>query len=238
MRIINGILQQIKNLAYECVARFSHIPNKVNYDISYVCQFAKPEHAELSLKKELNPIDDPHWAETGASSPKRYAEWAFTMCGMASTAMALSHFHNKKIKPALLAEDALLHGVYTESEKELSAMKYKEFAKWIKKYDVHADIYTKLSIKGIRYALSKGRLVIISVNPNIRGYNTAPTDQKGGHLVLVTGYDLNNKTIRINNPSGFVSNNTQINHELPEKQFLSYYAGRGIVIQKSIHANF
>ncbi len=232
MRIIYGILQEVKNIVYKFVTKFSPTSNKVSYDISYVCQFAKPEHAELSLKKELDPLNDPHWAETGASSPKRYAEWAFTMCGMASTAMALSHFENKNIKPALLAEDALLHGVYTESKKELSAMKYREFAKWIKKYNVHADIYTKLSMKGICYALSKGRLVIISVNPNIRGYATAPIHQKGGHLVLVTGYDLNNKTISINNPSGFVSNNTQINHKLSEKEFLSYYAGRGIVISK------
>ena len=232
MRIINGVLQECKNVIYGTVARFSRVPNTVSHDIFYVCQFAKPEHAELSLKKELSPIDDSHWAETGATSPKRYADWAFTMCGMASTAMALSHFHNKNIKPASLAEDALLSGVYTENEKELSAMKYREFAKWVKKYNLHADVYTKLSIKGIQYALSKGKLVIISVNPNIRGYNTASVDQKGGHLVLVTGYNLDRKTKSINNPSGFVSNNTQINHELSEKQFLSYYAGRGIVLGK------
>lgn len=232
MKILNAIIQEVKNVIYKLVTRFSTIPNRVSHDISYVCQFAKPEHAELSLKKELHPIDDSHWAETGARTPERYADWAFTMCGMASTAMALSHFHNKNIKPALLAEDALLHGVYTENEKELSAMKYREFAKWIKNFNINADIYTKLSIKGIRYALSKGRLVIISVNPNIRGYNTAPVEQRGGHLVLVTGYDLDKQTISINNPSGFVSNNTQINHELPEEQFISYYAGRGIVIKK------
>lgn len=232
MRIINGIFQEWKNIIYEIVSRFSRIPKMVNHDISYVCQFAKPEHAELSLKKELAPVDDSHWAETGAASPKRYADWAFTMCGMASTAMALSHFHKKNIKPALLAEDALLSGVYTENEKELSAMKYREFAKWVKKYDLHADIYTKLSIKGIQYALAKGKLVIVSVNPNIRGYNTAPIDQKGGHLVLVTGYNLDRNIISINNPSGFVSNNTQINHELSEKQFLTYYARRGIVLEK------
>lgn len=232
MRIINGILQECKNISYGIVARFSRIPKMVSHDISYVCQFAKPEHAELSLKKELAPVDDSHWAETGAVSPKRYADWAFTMCGMASTAMALSYFHKKNIKPALLAEDALLSGVYTENEKELSAMKYREFAKWVKKYDLYADIYTKLSIKRVQYALAKGKLVIISVNPNIRGYNTAPIDQKGGHLVLVTGYNLDRNTISINNPSGFVSNNTQVNHELSEKQFLSYYAGRGIVLEK------
>ncbi len=232
MRIINRTIQEIKNAAYEFKARASKISDKVSHDIVYVCQFAKPEHAELSLKKELNPIDDPHWEETGARTPERYADWAFTMCGMASTAMALSHFHSKNIKPALLAEEALQHNVYTENTVEISAMKYREFAKWIKKYDLRADVYTRLSMKGIQYALSNDGLVIISVNPNIRGYTTASLDQKGGHLVLVTGYDLDKKTISINNPSGFVSNNTQVNHELSYKQFLSYFAGRGIVLRK------
>lgn len=232
MKIINALLQEIKNGANECTARFTSVPDKVSHDILYVCQFATPEHAELSLKKKLNPVDDPYWESTGAISPERYSDWAFTMCGMASTSMALSHFHNKNIKPVLLAEDALRAGVYTENAKEISGMKYREFVEWVAKYDLSASVYTRLSVCGIQYALSKGGLVIVSVNPNIRGYNTASPNQKGGHLVLVTGYDRNKKTVSINNPSGFVSGNTQINHELSHKEFLSYFAGRGIVVRK------
>jgi hypothetical protein len=232
MKITNALLQEVKNVVYECTARVATISNKVSHNISYVCQFAQPEHAELSLKKELNPVDDPYWESTGAISPERYADWAFTMCGMASTSMALSHFHNKDIKPVVLAEDALKAGVYTEDTKEISGMKYREFVRWVGKYDLNASIYTRLTVRGIQCALSKGGLVIVSVNPNIRGYNTASSEQKGGHLVLVTGYDKERKIISINNPSGFVSNNTQANHELTHKEFQSYFAGRGIVVMK------
>ncbi len=230
MKVVDKISQEAKNILYERKVRSVEIQPKTNYNVPYVCQFAKPEHAELSLKKELAPINDPHWKETGAQSPERYAEWAFTMCGMASAAMALEYFTHKRIPPAELAEDALKSGVYAVEKDGLSGMKYQEFATWIQKHNLKAAVYSKLSIKGIEYALSKGKLVIVSVNPNIRGHNTAPIEQKGGHLVLVTGYNLRDHTITINNPSGFVSMDTQINHTLPIGEFKSFYAGRGIVI--------
>jgi uncharacterized protein YvpB len=200
------------------------------YDVLYVCQFARPEQAEPSLEGQLNPVDDPYWHETGAVSPERYAEWAFTMCGMASALMALKYFGKNTKLVAQLAEDALKHGVYSEEDGELSAMKYREFVTWIQKHGLQAQIYTRLSVRGIQYALSRGRLVIISVNPNIRGYATAPTGQKGGHLVLVTGYDVGKNTITINNPSGFASSDTQVRHQILIKEFRRYYAGRGILL--------
>ena len=230
MKVIDKISQETRNFLYEKKAQRAEKQQRVLFSVPYVCQFARPEHAELSLKKELAPINDPHWEETGARSPERYAEWAFTMCGMASAAMALEYFTHKKILPAELAEDALKSGVYEIEKDGLSGMKYQEFASWIRKHKLQADVFSKLSIKGIEYALSRGKLVIVSVNPNIRGHQTAPTEQIGGHLVLVTGYDLHNNTITINNPSGFVSMDTQINHTLPIKEFKSFYAGRGIVI--------
>ena len=230
MKLTDKLIQEVRNFSYERKVRAANIKPRVLYNTPYVCQFAKPEHAELSLKKELAPLNDPHWKETGAESPEQYAQWAFTMCGMASAAMALGYFKGISILPAALAEDALRSGVYQQENEGLSSMRYQEFANWIRTYQLKADVYSTLSIKGIEYALSEGKLVIVSVNPNIRGYDTAPVDQKGGHLVLANGYDLALGTISINNPSGFMSTNTQINHALPLEEFRRFYAGRGIVI--------
>jgi uncharacterized protein YvpB len=231
MRIFLRLVQETRNLLYEILVHLKSIPQTITNDVPYICQFATPESAELSLSEKLQATNDPDWKNTGASSPERYAEWAFTMCGMASTLMALQFFQkDPTLKVAELAEDALENGVYTQEPTEISNMKYREYAQWVQKYGIRARVYTRLSIRGIQYALSKGKLVIISVNPNIRGYNTAPTKQKGGHLVLVTGYDRKQGIISINNPSGFVSSNTQINHSLLVKDFLSYYAERGIIV--------
>lgn len=231
IKIFLGIIQEVKNVAYEVFVHFQSIPSAVKNNVPYVCQFATRESAELSLTKRLETARDPHWRNTGASSPERYAEWAFTMCGMASTLMALRFFQKDPLlEVAQLAEEALVGGVYEQEPSEISNMKYREFAQWAARYGIRASVYTRLSIRGIRYALSKGRLVIISVNPNIRGYNTAPVNQRSGHLVLVTGYDGTADTLSINNPSGFESSNTQVNHTLSVKDFLTYYAGRGITI--------
>lgn len=228
MGISSRIGQEFRNfglLIRSCTARIkAHFAN----DVPFVCQFATPESAELSLTQKLRAIDDPDWALSGARSSTRYADWAFTMCGMACTAMVLEYFRHERVLPAILAEDALDHGVYQEHGGELSAMRYKEYVRWIARYGLKAHIFTRLTISGIRYLISKGDLVIVSVNPNIRGYETAPRAQEGGHLVLVTGYDLKHDTITINNPSGFASTSTQKGHTMPTREFLRFFAGRGI----------
>src|SRR5665213_1647532 len=112
MRVLDKVVQEARNFSYEKKAHSAQLKPRINFDVPYVCQFAKPEHAELSLKKELAPIHDPHWKESGAESPERYADWAFTMCGMASAAMALGYFKDETMRPAELAEDALKAGVY------------------------------------------------------------------------------------------------------------------------------
>ncbi|HCC83720.1 TPA: hypothetical protein DEP96_02635 [Candidatus Uhrbacteria bacterium] len=229
-KIFRRLEQEMRNADYEVRARVSKILPRVDNDVPFVCQFASPEHAELSLMKQLKPRDDLDWRESGATSPERYADWAFTMCGMASTAMVLRSFFDASPLPAELAEDALKHGVYQETAGEISDMRYREYATWITKYNLRAKVYTRLSIHGIKHALSNGRLVMISVNPNIRGVVTAAVNQRGGHLVLVTGYDTNAGTITINNPSGFASQGSQLHHTLAVKVFKKYFAGRGIVL--------
>lgn len=230
MKILRRLAQELKNLTYEITSSFQIPKGRTHFDVPYVCQFSIPENAEPTLKKTLVPVEDPEWAASGATSPKRYSDWAFTMCGMASTAMILDYFLNSKLLPAVLAEDALLHQVYTNESASISDMRYRQYVTWVSNQGLRATFYTRLSVRGLEHALTNGKLAIVSVNPNIRGFDTAPLTQKGGHLVVVTGYDLNDKTITINNPSGFSSSNTQHHHKLPLEVFEKYYAGRGIIL--------
>lgn len=230
MGISERFRQEMRNLGLALRAGLSPLPGSAENDAPFVCQFATPESAERSLKKELRAVDDPHWALSGAVSPERYAQWAFTMCGMACTAMALRYFSGDETQPAALAEDALSHGVYKEHA-EISSMHYKEYATWTGSHGLKANVYSRLTLGGIRHLLSRGMLVMVSANPNIRGYDTAPCSQKGGHLVLVTGFDRDADTITINNPSGFLSTNTQKGHRVRTKDFKRFFAGRGIALR-------
>jgi len=231
-KILMRGIQEIKNAVYSARATFGVSKQQVNNDVPYISQFAVPASAEATMKGELLPMDDPHWRESGALTPERYAMLASNICGMASAAMAIEFFKGGSPKPAALAEDALSAGVYQENKTGLTDMNYRKFAKWIQKFGLHADVYTRLNLRGIYHALSSGKLVMVSVNPNIRGYSLSREDQIGGHLVLVTGYDKTAHLVTINNPSGFLSTNSQKGHVLTNDQFLRYFAGRGIVLAR------
>ena len=180
-KIFSRAIQEIKNIGYELKSMFSYVSEKVENDVPYVCQFSRPEQVEPTLRKKFAAVDDPYWQETGAISPERYARWAWSMCGMASALMAIRFFKkDMKIKVVELAEDAFRHGLYLEEPTCMSDMKYRQFAEWIPSYGLKAKVYTRLSVRGIEYALTHGALVVISVNPNIREYETAPVGQRGG----------------------------------------------------------
>ena len=228
------IVRRLKNICNNLLLNIWSSNNStvsVSNKVPFISQFANPEYAEEVLKNGKEAVTDPSWPQTGANTAEEYATWSTTMCGMACTAMALHYYYGASKPIVELARDALENGVYAEGV-ELSAMKYQEYVQWIKKYNVKASIYTKLSLAGIKYLLAEGELVVVSVNPNIRGYNTAPEVQKGGHLVLVTGYDSDNRTLTINNPSGFVSLSSHHHHVLSEEVFKKYFAGRGLSLNK------
>lgn len=228
--MIGKVNRVLRDLTYEIRAKSAPVKRKVRYDIPYVCQFSVPEHAEASLVGDLDTKRDALWSESGAHSSEQYTKWAYTICGMASAAMIIDYLREEKHKPVSLAEDAASNGVYEEKDNEISGMKYQEFTDWIRKYGLKANVVSRLSLDGIRYALSNGKMVIISVNPNIRGYNLSPKNQKGGHLVVVTGYDLDDDTISVHNPSGFQSSQTQEHHTLSSSDFNKYFANRGIIL--------
>jgi hypothetical protein len=232
MKVLRKIVQEYKNLVFEITARTHPVkPNVIN-DVPYISQFATPEYAEKVLREGIDLKTDPAWKTTGAITPEEYAKWAMCQCGIASATMAL-HFFGRDTPPLVsLSKDAFENSVYKEVGMDMSGLHYREFCEWIPKQGIHAVFYTRLSIRGIQYALARGQLVMVTVNPNIRGYETAPSDQKGGHLVLVTGYDREKNTISINNPSGFTRSNTQKGHVVSVKDFLRHYNHRGIVLSE------
>jgi hypothetical protein len=222
--------QLFSDIQYELHARLSRLPNVIEYPVPYFCQYSRPEDVECLIKGELSAIGDPYWYLTGARSPEEYAWWGRATCGMAVTRMIIKYFRNKNILLVPLAKDARTHGVYPDKPGGVFPMQYREFSTWIKKYGIRAEIHSRLSLRGIRYALANEKLPIVSVNPNIRGYAKASPNQKGGHLVLVTGYDAKQRVLFLNNPSGFSSLNSQKRHKITENDFRRYYAGRGILV--------
>jgi len=231
MKIMKSSKQLFADLLYELQARKSYLPAKMEYPVPYVSQYARAKDVERLVKKDLRAIDDPNWYLAGACSSGEYARWAREICGMAAAKMAIKFFKNKKVLLISLAKEAYKYGVYRDRPGGgISDMRYQEFSTWIEKYGLKAEVRSRLSVRGIQYALAEKKLVIASVSPNIRGHVSSLSRRKGGHLVLMTGYDKNHRTLFLNNPSGFLSLKTQKRHEISDQEFKKYYAGRGILI--------
>jgi len=231
MKLIKKLQSELQNIRLAINVLFSKQKEQVKNNVPFVSQFAHPEFAERILKDGAEIKSDPNWRATGAESAEEYNEWVLTICGMACTSMVLQYLKKRKVPIVTLAKDAKIHGVYKERNGQLSSMHYKEFANWIQSYDIHATVFTRLGVGGLQQLLTEGDVVIVSVNPNIRGYTTVDTTQCGGHLVLITGYDKKENTLTFHNPSGFTSCNTQENHTVLVPNFLKYYAGRGIALR-------
>jgi hypothetical protein len=198
-----------------------------------VSQFANLSWAEMVLKDDQPIRKDLMWKESGARTIEEYERWVLSTCGMACTAMLLQFYKKGNFKTIPLARDAAKVGVYKKEGKDISAMQHRPYIKWIRKFHCRATIYTKLSFRSISYLLSKNSLIIASVNPNINDYETAPKTQRGGHLVLITGYNKKDKMITFHNPAGFENNQTQANHTLAMKDFDMYFSGKGIAIKNT-----
>jgi len=231
MKIIYKIKQLLSNCLLLVRTFVSRTPERVRHTVPYVSQFGSPSWAEMVLKDDQPLARDLAWEDSGARSIKEYERWALTTCGMACTSMLLLFFKKGEFRTIPLARDAAKSGVYLKDGDGISSMQYQPYITWLKRFGLRATIYTKLTPRSIQTLLASGSLVIASVNPNIRDYNTAPAMQIGGHLVLIVGYNKKEKTLTLHNPSGFENNQTQENHTLPLKEFTIYFAGRGIGVR-------
>lgn len=233
MNRLNKYKNYLYGLLLDLQSKFVRIQDKVHNDLPYYSQFSVPDFAEKMLIGETSPLDDPDWQLSGAESPEEYQTWVTTVCGMACTAMAIDYFYKQKHLPITLAKDALTYDVYRINQNHISSMRYREYVGWVSKFNIEAVMFRRLTTSMIRLFLHQGALVMISVNPNIRVVETVSGNQKGGHLVLVIGYNLSDDTFTIHNPSGFTSNNSHAFHTISSSDLKKYFAGRGIALFKN-----
>ena len=201
--------------------------------IPYFSQFESPELVKDIIEKKICAKDDQKWRDSGASSEEEYEFWAWKVCGITCLKMILKNRTGETHKLVELAKKAREHGAFIRGE-ENRGLIYKPFLTYIKEEHGLEGIFfdtTKLSMLSfIKWRLSKGDDVIVSVSPSVRDSSLPTPEHKGGHLVLVTGYDDGMKTISIHNPSG-MHNFSQQNYKIPISDFIRFYARRGIVIK-------
>ncbi len=96
-------------------------------------------------------------------------------------------------------------------------------------YGLKGQVYKTLSIENICSLLLTGALVIASVSDEIGERNDTPITHKGGHVVLVHGFEWSNQecqTLLLHNSSGRFPE-LQENAVIPYDRFAAAFAGRG-----------
>ena len=200
----------------------------IHTDVPYFSQWESRELVEPIINGQMSSTDDRNWQNSGASTPEEYAEWSWNGCGMACLKMVIAATRREEIPLVELGKRAADYGVYTMPLDDSPGMFYKPFVKFIcAEFGLRGKAESALTIPEIKQALGDSGYVIASVSHEIRFPDQVPT-QRGGHLVLVYGYDDNEKVMYLHNPSGFID--TQENVAITEAAFAQFFDHKGIIV--------
>jgi hypothetical protein len=198
--------------------------------VPLVTQYATPGLIDAVAYRGHDPADDPAWAETGARDLAEYARWCRHACGMACLRMALLHRDGHAPPLLELLRAGLPHGTYVAERGRIHGLYHAPFVAYVR--DAHGldgRVHRDLGVDDIRREIARGGLVMASVHKEIRRPER-PAPGRGGHLVLVTGFDAH--TLTFHNPSGHRSD-TRV-ATLPTSVFESFSARRGVTLDVSI----
>jgi hypothetical protein len=149
---------------------------------------------------------------------------------MACTKMLIAHTTGKVIPLVELGKKCTEYGGYTMPLRDSIGLLYKPYTTFVDKgFGWKARVAQGMSQKELMYELSQGNYVIAGVSPKIRDPDSKPK-VKGGHLVLMVGYDRIKEKFYLHNPSG-ISKATQEYAAVSFDDFKKFFSERGIVIQ-------
>ena len=231
-------MRKLKNKAlvfakqlHSSLRKSAHSSRFVRDDVPYFSQWESRELVEKIITKKVKAEDDPRWRESGARSAREYASWSWSCCGMACFKMILAHKKNKIIPLVTLGKQCMKYGGYKQPLKDHPGLYYKPFVKFVEKeYGLKAKAVSSLTLFEIKQVISNEGYAIVSVTPEIRFPDNYPA-KRGGHLVLVVGYDDKERQIYLNNPSGF-KNSQEL--KISYDRFKKFFDNKGILIGESL----
>ena len=199
-------------------------------EVPYFSQWESQDLIEAIVYRQLAPREDPLWQRSGALEREEYHIWSRHACGMACLKMLLA-FHRGVEYPLLqLLRECREYGGYVEQDGAIIGLYYAPFVDYIRqRFALLGSVQTSLDYRQICDAISRGALLLVSVNKEIRKPDSVP-EKKGGHLVLVVGVDPEQQLIYFHNPSGHTEKSRSLAC-LPYVQFELFFAYRGIVVE-------
>jgi hypothetical protein len=198
--------------------------------LPYYSQWESRDLVGKIIRNEMSAADDPEWNKSGAQVPLEYELWGRNACGMACLKMILFDQLGKEFPIVDLARKCMEYGGYQKKGETIDGLYYMPFLSFIKdEYDLDGRIIVPMSEDDIVEEVAKKNYVIASVNHRIRHPEKEFNGRKGGHLVLVSGSNIDTKIFEIHNPSGD-TRQSQEYAQVSFRNFNKFFAHRGIVI--------
>lgn len=149
---------------------------------------------------------------------------------MACTKMILAHRTGKVVPIVELGKKCAKYGGYVMPLKTSIGLYYKPYIAFVaKEFGWKAKVVQGATLQELMHELGKGNYVIAGVSAQIRHPQSTPKT-KGGHLVLLVGYDKSKQEFYLHNPSG-ISKETQEYAVVKFDDFKKFFSGRGIVVR-------
>ena len=207
------------------------------YPVPYFAQIASPELAEDIFVHGMDPMLDPRWAESGAATPQEYAYWVDRACGVACLKMGVEALGGPQHSLVEWAHRGLARGGYLIRTAENGETKevgwvHSALVNMAREIGLQAEVRAA-SLNEIPAFLREGKLVIASVSYEA-GDDRLPITRKGGHLMVVTGAEIEGETLLalyVNNPSGRRAA-LQAGARLAVERLAPAYSGRIILVHR------
>ena len=172
------------------------------------------------IKREVPMVrqkfDYEDWMHAGFESRQDCIDWSSRACGIACVAMAAKYF-----RAEIQEKSELLHvGVKLQGYSSRGWVHVK-LAELCEKIGLRAVALEVEDLQTVQEFLESDRLFVASVAEKF------PVDgTRGGHLVLIKGYDEVRKELYFNDPSAW----GQAHEKVSIERFLFSFAKRGIAI--------
>jgi hypothetical protein len=208
------------------------LPSKyIIHEMPYYAQWESPELVDSILQRMISAKADPKWINSGAATAEEYEYWSWNTCGMSCLKSILKYTHGLDFPTIQLARRCAAFGGYKQNQNDIEGLYYQPFVDFIKAdFNLDARVSSNLTISDIISEIANQNFVIVSVHPSIRDPHTIPM-RKGGHLVLVTGYNLEDQSgaLYVHDPSGYYLKSQQY-ALISLGDFNKFFANRGIII--------
>jgi hypothetical protein len=204
--------------------------------VPYYAQVASPEWAEAVFDRGADPRGDPRWSEWAARDPEEYAYWCPRACGPVCVKMCVEALGGP-VKPVMdwvrqgLEMDGYEVKIGADGQPVETGWKHKALAELIISNSYYARPL-RIAKSEMALHLSMRVLVIASVSYELG--TDRPVTQRGGHLVVVTGAEIDPQSgeivsVYLHNPSGRTPALRE-DARISAERFFSGFSGRGIVV--------